>query len=239
MIRMRMCAMIMAVVCAMAGIAQESPSKQINKIKRDGRYLYAESTKATEEGALADAKEMLGFYIDEYVASKKKLQEANSVIVKDLQSKIDCIQMKRGTMIRAFVYVKKSDIIPAENVTVTEAPKEPNVEVPDEEEPSSSEISANVPKWQQEIIRELMEKQSITEVMAHLNRLKAEYKIKRHGVPAKAKNSESLYWVIEVEKGSLTVLGPGNDSRINYRTMQLDNLSSYSGKDAIWFEMSK
>ena len=229
-------AIIMAMVCTLTAMAQESITKQINKIKRDNRYIYAESTKASEGEALGEAKEMLSFYIDEYVASKKKLNEANNIIVKDLQSKIDCLQMKRGTMIRAFVYVKKTDIIPAENATVAEVPKEPDMETPAGETPSDG-IVADIPNWQQELIQELMEKRSLIDAKAHLNRLKAEYKIKHHGSAANAKNIERLYWVVESD-GCLTVLGPGSDKRVNYRTMQYDNLSNYSGKNAIWFEMA-
>lgn len=238
MIIAKLLAIIVAMTFTLTSAAQESDSKRINKIKRDSKYLYAEGTRPTEEEARKDAEELLSVYIDEYVASKKKLSKAEHVVIKDLQSKIDRIQMKRGTMIRAFVYVKKSDIIPAENAIVTEVPKNKDLESAIEELPSV-EISSEMPQWQQEVIKELMEKTSLTEARALLNRLKSEYKIKRHGMPATAKNTEKIYWLVETGDGSLTVLGPGNDMRTNYRTMQSDNLSNYSGKNAVWFEMAK
>lgn len=234
----------LALTCVITGMAQESDSKRINKIKRDNKYLYAEDTKPTEQEARQGAEETLQTYIDEYVATEKKLKKAEHIVIKDLQSKIDRIEMKRGTMVRAFVYVKKSDIIPAENVVVTDGPGDPDRQAEPvstiEPLPAPSLEATGLPQWQQELIKELLQKQTLTEARAHLNRLKAEYKVKRLGAPAAAKNTAQLFWVVALPNGGgLTVLGPGNEERINYRTMTTDQLSAYSGNDALWFEMAK
>lgn len=95
--------------------AQQSDSKKINSIKRNPSYLYAEATMETEEDAFNTAKEALMTYIQEYIDSKKSLSNANSVIVKDIANRCERMQMMRGDMYRVLVYVKKSDIIPADN----------------------------------------------------------------------------------------------------------------------------
>ena len=239
----RLLAIIMVLICVVVGFAQESDSKRINKIKRDSKYLYAEETKPTEEEARKAAEATLHIYIEEYVASQKKLKKAENIVIKDLQSKVERIEMKRGTMVRAFVYVKKSDIIPADNVIVTEGPGDPEKKAEPastvEPIPAADLGESGLPQWQQEVIKELLEKNSLTEVRAHLNRLKAEYKVKRQGAAGTAKNPEKLYWVIQSSDGSLIVLGPGSEQRTNYRTMQFDQLSAYRNNDAIWFEMAK
>lgn len=95
--------------------AQQSDSKKINSIKRNPSYLYAEATMETEAEAFNTAKEALMTYIQEYIDSKKSLSNANSVIVKDIANRCERMQMMRGDMYRVLVYVKKNDIIPADN----------------------------------------------------------------------------------------------------------------------------
>ncbi len=235
--------LMMALICLTVSFAQESDSKRINKIKRDSKYLYAQETKPTEEEARKSAEEALQIYIEEYVASQKKLKKAEKVVIKDLQSKLDCIEMKRGTMVRAFVYVKKSDIIPADNVIVAEGPGDPEKTVGPvstvEPIPAADLGQSGLLQWQQELVKDLLAKTSLSEARAYLNRAKAEYKVKRLGPGASAKNPEKLYWVIQGGDGTLIVLGPGSERRTNYRTMQFDQLSAYGGMDAIWFEMAK
>ena len=107
--------LVFGLVISFTLCAQQSDSKKINSIKRNPSYLYAEATMETEEEAFNTAKEALMTYIQEYIDSKKSLSNANSVIVKDIANRCERMQMMRGDMYRVLVYVKKSDIIPADN----------------------------------------------------------------------------------------------------------------------------
>ena len=98
-------------------MVQSSVSQKINKIKMDLFYLYAEATMETEQEAQEMAYELLMLEVDKYVASKKKLSEADRVVIKDIVSKNEVLSVMRGTMHRVFIYVKKSDIDAANNVT--------------------------------------------------------------------------------------------------------------------------
>lgn len=95
---------------SMSVVAQESINKQINQIKRDNAYLYAEATLSTEEEALSVAKELLLRQVQEYVETKPELSKSETVLVKDINSSSESMSMMRGEMYRVFVYVKKSDI---------------------------------------------------------------------------------------------------------------------------------
>lgn len=248
------------IVLAGATWAQQSDSKKINSIKRNSQYLYAEATMNTEEEAYQVAEELLTTYINEYIESKKKLNKAESVIVKDIASKCDKIQMMRGEMYRVFVYVKKSDIIPAENSITLVKPETPDsiadtegvppavIEVlPSGEGQSADGMDAapgEAPRlseaWQQNVIDELLSLSSLTEAKALMNRLKAEYKIKRYGSYDECKNPANSFWLIADGNGRLqTILGPGTDRRTNFKTLQYDALENYSGFNAIWFTLSK
>lgn len=96
----------------------QSVSKQINDIKRSSQYISAEATMETEAKAYELAEELLGKQISEYASAQKSLKKAPNVIVKDVAGKAEKMQMNRGTMVRVFLYVKKSDIIAADNTRV-------------------------------------------------------------------------------------------------------------------------
>lgn len=112
--------MLISVVIAFAASAQSddmSASKRINKIKRDGAYIYAEATASTEAEARNICDEIIKVEISKYVASKKNLSNADQVIIKDTRYEQQYLTMPRGEMTRVFIYVKKSDIEAADNVS--------------------------------------------------------------------------------------------------------------------------
>lgn len=263
--RKRICVFLLSLAAITAVFAQQTDAKKINSIKRDDQYIYAEATMNTEEEAYQVAEELLATYINEYILSKKKLNKAERVIVKDIASKCEKIRMMRGEMSRVFVYVKKSDLIPADNAltlvktevqekdTVCEAPPAVVEDVPAEgftaddlpEEDLPVEIIArnenlrlNV-SWQQAVVDELLGTSFLTGAKALLNRLRAEYKVKRYGSYNECKNPAACFWVIAGQDGYVqTVLGPGTERRTNFKTLQYDSLQNYSGSDAIWFTLS-
>ena len=98
-------------------IAEPAPQpltlqQQINAIKMDmDMYLFAESTTDTWESALDNARFLLNIEIENYV---KSLGLKDSVVgyVARASNQMMQIQSMRGNRYRAFVYVKKADIIP-------------------------------------------------------------------------------------------------------------------------------
>lgn len=242
----RLLFIMLALLIAAPGICQESDSKKINKIKRNSQYLYAEATMKDADEAYETAVELLNGYIDEYVQSKRKFNSSDNIIIKDMGKNSDKIQMQRGELTRVFVYVKKSDIIPAENSTLRENAGKKEDDDEDlvatfgEEQPLEGNTSLRLEKaWQQAVIDELLTCNTIIEAKSMLNRQQTEYKVKRSGSPASCRNKESCYWVIGDESGNLiTVLGMGSNDRTNFRTMQLDTLENYPEATAIWFTMA-
>lgn len=272
--------------------------KHINNLKRDGQYFYAESTLETEDAARESATLMLANFINDYI-NDKGLPHDKKVTEQDLAN-APSLKMKRGTMIRVFVYVKKGDFVPVEETentpvkeefvsegeplkaksteeediveeekpviaketpiaatVVQEAPavedvpavqEAPAVEetpavVAEETQVESTDNSLRLPiAWQQAAIDNLVSKANLQEVMVSLNRMKAEYKVKRFGTYNECRNAAMSFWIICENDNSMnlvTVLGPGANERVNFKTMQYDSLGNYSGKNAIWFELAK
>ena len=250
----RLFALCMAVLLALPALCQESDNKKINKIKRDNQYLYDESTMKDPQEAYESAMVLLNQRIDEYVKTKKKFKSSDNIIIKDIASKSERIQMPRGELTRVFVYVKKSDIIPAENSTMREnaGKKEDPEPEPDKLKsevtpitPAGDVISGDASlrlstPWQQEVIDQLLACTTLIEAKALLNRQKAEYKVKRIGSRDNCRNAADCFWVVGDAGGSLvTVLGPGSTERTNFRTLQRDALENFGDATALWFIMAK
>ena len=242
----------------------QSVSKQINDIKRSKQYITAEATMETEEQAYALAEELLAQSISEYVADKKSLKQAANVIVKDVAGKAEKLQMKRGEMARVFLYVKKSDIIAADNTRVLVQPnntagkdagkkKDKEKSKAAKTSDSSLELASTVEdikgdapsetaadSWQLNAINELLACESLAVAQKKLEDMKIDMQVKRYGVPATCRYPEKCCWLIfDEQQNIVTVLGEGSDSRMNYKTQQADKLSNYKDHGAIWFMLAK
>lgn len=236
--------------CLIAALAMgQSDSKTINSIKRDNSYLYEEATAKNADEAYQSASGLLKRRIEEYVAEEKKLRTAENIIIKDMKSCTEQIQMQRGDMTRVFLYVKKKDILPAEaNVSVmhndnkVEDPKKKDKEsVPEAkiEEITDTDSSLKLPvAWQQEVIDDLLVCKTIAEAKNLLSRQKSEFKVKRYGTYATCSDKTACFWVTSDENGNLlTVLGPGVEERTNFRTLSKETVNINS--NATWFIIAK
>ena len=112
------------VLPAIAQQQNEEEKKKINQIKKSNQYLYAEVTTEDKQNAIDLADEALDVEINKYVANEKKFRDASHYVARNTSSSWERITLKRGTnMYRAFVYVKKSDIFPADNVRSAKNPQ--------------------------------------------------------------------------------------------------------------------
>ena len=92
--------------------ASLSPQQQINAIKMENDvYLFAESTTETWEAALDNAKCLLNIEIENYVKSVGLKDSVVGVIARAC-NKMMQLKAMRGSRYRAFVYVKKAELIP-------------------------------------------------------------------------------------------------------------------------------
>lgn len=95
--------------------------------------------------------------------------------------------------------------------------------------------------WQQNVIDRLLDAASFSEARALLSQmLTKEFKIKQYGRPAECRDVEKAFWLIGDAQGKVvTVLGPGKESRTDFRKLVKSNLENYSDYDAVWFTLSK
>lgn len=96
----------------------EEKKKEINSIKKNSQYIYAEATAATEQEAKDLAEELLYQEINEWVATQEKLRQSNELLISDRKELWSNVSLPRGNMFRSFIYVKKSNIQSADNTEV-------------------------------------------------------------------------------------------------------------------------
>lgn len=109
---------IAALLCAVS-IAWGQNTKKMNSIKRSAQYIYAEATMETTKEAFEVANDLLLIQVKEYAASKKAFRD-NDILVRNIQSQQDSLQIRRGPMVKVFLYVKKSDVLNVDNVVLVD-----------------------------------------------------------------------------------------------------------------------
>ena len=210
--------------------------KQINKIKKSQAYVSAEATMPTEAEAMEMANQLLVFEINNWLQSKRKSEEVQQVVLQDISSCKETLDMKRGTQVRAFVYVKKDDIIPSDNATVIDNRKQ------DEGGQRLVTVVGSTPKpavrtAQDEALDEILRLQAFSQLKTCLTTLKQQGKISDYDKYSNIKTPSGYYLIIYNRQGMIeAVLGPGTDNRKNLKTNAVDNISNYKGRGAIGFK---
>lgn len=112
--------------------AQTDIKALINQIKRDTGYLYGEATMQTKDEATALAKDFLNTYIEQWVSEQPDPDKIRSVVATKVVSECEELTLMRGNMYRAFIYVKKSDLIALDRSSaIFEHPDQAAAETPE------------------------------------------------------------------------------------------------------------
>lgn len=112
-------------------LAQEDKNAEINQIKRNKNYLTATGTSmVSSEEASENAKLLINVEIELWLQENAKDDIAGYVAKSKENQSI--IETKRGSLFRAFIYVKKKDILPyyEDETVMTELPEQLVQETP-------------------------------------------------------------------------------------------------------------
>jgi len=91
----------------LSAMAQRTMS-DINRIKRDKSYLYGEATLDSKDAALKLAYELLEVEIKNWATQKSA--DISTVLASGINDFADTIILPRGNMVRAFAFVKTSNL---------------------------------------------------------------------------------------------------------------------------------
>lgn len=227
---------LVAAIVVMTVSAQsiEEQKKKIADIKKNSSYIYAEITTTDQQQAIDLATDMLNQNVNEWVTKQKKFAGANKIITINTNYTVEQITMPRANMFRAFMYIKKSDILPAENVEVKNAPTEIASAVP------AKAVKTPVAP-QSFVATELIKLENTGQLSEKLKELKASGKVSEYSNlrGLQGKNLSEYMMVVFNKDGVIEAVLSEGDSRTNIKTGALDQLSNYKGRGAIGVKENK
>jgi len=241
----------------MSVVKAQSSSSEINAIKRDTTYITAENTNANREEAIRNAKTLLEVKVSEWVRDHSMADDAETYLAKTKEH-CSLIETNRGNLIRAFVYVKKSDIFPmvqGNGVMVVKVAKaEVSKEDPQEQRPvkqtQSVVITAegqNKPNPHPEekkivLSKNEMEINKITtfyEIEPYIKRLQSSHQLSDYGKYSTLPEEGDCYILVYNKEGKVVskLHRNGSGTQLNLSTLQEDNVKNYKNCGAIWLQI--
>ena len=221
-------------------------SKTINKVKRDTMYIYAEATMKDLNEAYNGARAILEMKVGDWVREQHPSEKIELCIVKAKDHLLQ-LETRRGDFYRAFVYVRKTDILPiADRSEVTVFDVSPVVR---ENEPQASQaiiVTEDPPievKKGPELELTSEEKQmkqvrSFYEVEPYIKGLKSKGKLSAYGKYATMPDNEDCHMFVYDKQGNISaLLRKRGDNQYNLNTLKEDNVKNYKNCGAIWFQL--
>ena len=221
--------------CVMASAQSnvDEKKREINRIKKNpGQYLYVEVVDSLEEVAVTKAQHYLQDEIDEFVEQQAKLKNAPKIVAVDMKK---VVTMPRGNnRVRAFAYIKKSNIIAADNAVVLKRDANPTPT-----ETKTALEDARVKTKRQEAIDKLLAVKRFADLESCLNKLKSDGLISQFGKQKTLQNLDLYVLVIYNRNGDIEAVLSEGSQRTNLATGQIDNISNYKERGAIGVMISK
>ena len=219
-------------------------AKNINKIKRDTMYIYAEATMKDLNEAYNGARAILEMKVGDWVHSQYPNEAIELCIVKAKEHLLQ-LETRRGDFYRAFVYVRKCDIMPVADrseVTVFEVPPvgsstplatTPSIVVSEEAPIENAPVLELTSEEEQ--MRQI---RTFNEIEPYIKSLKSKGVLKNYGKYATMPEQEDCYLFVYDQQGSISALiRKSGQNQYNLNTLRHDNVKNYKNCGAIWFQL--
>ena len=237
---------ILLVVTIVSSLWAQNNLSDINQIKRDKEYLYGEATLDKKEAALDLAYELLQMEIKNWATQNNP--KISNLVASNIIEYVDTIILQRHNMVRAFAYVKISNLIAVDG-------KSMNVEVNQKESlvhqkvPEVPQSSANTTPFAPEtmnntskndVIERLIGVESFYDLENIIQPMKSEGKITDYGKYTTMKDPANCYLIIYDQNAKVVaILGKGIKERDNLKTGKTDSEINYHGCGAIWIKIKE
>jgi hypothetical protein len=218
-------------------------NKSINKVKRDTMYMYAESTIKDLNEAYTNARAILEMQVGEWVQKQYPSDGIELCIVKAKEHFMQ-LDTRRGELYRAFVYVKKSDIMPVADkseVTVFEVapvaqPKAAPAIIISEDAPLEEKKAPVLELTSEE--KQMKQVRSFYEVEPYIKGLKSKGKVNAYGKYATMPQGQDCHLFVYDKQGNISaLLRKSGGKQYNLNTLKEDNVKNYKNCGAIWFQL--
>lgn len=238
----------MLMLCALivGAQAQNDSTKiaieQINRIKLDAEhYLYSEVTMADWLEAYNAAKSLLKEQLSAWLVNNHKDADVTSYVARSDEHIFE-IKAQRGNRYRAFVYIKKSDILAFKEerqlVTVTsddmkdKAAEESLFKMPEQSTIETEPVLSALEK-------DMLTIDSFDKVETFITNHKKNGDITDYGKYANRPQSGTYYMFVYNRNAEIPACLKTDDGKIiNLKTTREDAMDAYKNCGAIWFKAS-
>lgn len=219
--------------------------KDMNKIKRDTMYIYAEATMKDLSEAYNGACAILEMKVGEWIRNQHPNEGIEICIVK-AKEHLAQLETRRGDFYRAFVYVRKTDILPVADkseVTIFEVSPSVKRDVPEaapaiivEEEPVVVEKAPVLELTSEEKQMKLV--RSFYDVEPYIKGLKSKGRLKEYGKYATMPSDADCHLFVYDKQGNISaLLRKRGGIQYNLNTLKEDDVKNYKNCGAIWFQL--
>lgn len=220
-------------------------SKDINRVKCDTMYIYAEATMKDLNEAYNGARAILEMKVGDWIRSQHPDEGIEVCIVKAKEHLVQ-LETRRGDFYRAFVYVRKTDILPIADrseVTVFDVtPVEQSVQIIPSpaiiveetpvEENNAPELELTTEEKQMKLVR------SFYDVEPYIKGLKSKGRLNAYGKYATMPANADCHMFVYDKQGNITaLLRKSGTIQYNLHTLKEDNIKNYKNCGAIWFQL--
>ncbi len=213
----------------------QNTSREFAEMKLNKEYLCEESTTQDPRQALENADLLLINRVNEYLAQNHPGVALSPAVLAGIKH----LTMPRGDHTRVLSYISIAELTGAPApAPATEAAPAPEA-APAGWSVGFSELqraaSTDTPKWQLEVIQELLKAKDISEASSLLSFFQQIKKIKTFGLVTDCADRAAVYWIIGNTAGGIKALLSPGEERHNFADGSEATLASFSGNPAVWF----
>ena len=233
---------LMVFTVALYAQSGDGTAKAITKIKLDSNYLYAEATMRDSKQASEVAASILEAKVEEW-ASNQYPNDKTEMYVAKMKEHGQQLQTRRGDFYRAFVYVKKNDLVPS-NTNIKSNETAPSAAHCDElfsnllskEKENDLPISSTMTLTNEE--QRMITIQQFYDIEPYVKELESSGKIISYGkYTTMPENAPCHLFIYNKDGDIVAILRKQNGEQLNICTLQKDEIKNYKNCGAIWIQL--
>lgn len=229
---------------ALSAQSGEDLTRRINSIKESSEYIYAESTTRELTEAEENARILLRLNVEDWLSTAVP-EEEKAACLEKIPALTQEMQARRGILYRAFLYVRKADLVPS--VAVPPGPAVPVViaevvYVP-EEIPAVMKDEETVEKVPEAPVLSALEEKMLSvkrfsDVKSFVTSLEKEGVIRDYGKYATMPSGEPCYVFVYDRSGDVVAhIKVTVDQQTDLVTGGADPVSNHKNCGAFWFRV--
>ena len=207
-------------------------------------YIYAESTTKELDEAYSNARTLLEMQVGDWVRKQRPNENVELCIVKAKEHLLQ-LETRRGEFYRAFVYVKKSDIMPvsykSEVKVLKVGPREhqnaltPTPAIIVTEEAPTKDVAEIELTSEEEQMKKVCK---FYDVEPYVKDLKSKGKLNAYGKYATMPTDQDCHLFVYDKQGNISaLLRKSGTKQYNLNSLKEDNVKNYKNCGAIWLQL--